>query len=443
MVWFQAAVCALAVSAGGETVLLDFSAPWCGPCRQMEPVVRQLAAAGHPVRAVNIDQQQELAARFGVTGVPCFVMLVDGREVDRVVGATSQARLEQMLAAGQAAQRGVVPVTRGQSPEYAMAAAIPSATMPSAAPSGLVRVSSARTKEVDARLIASTVRLRITDTDGNSVGSGTIIDSRSGEALIVTCAHIFRSSNCKGKIAVDMFGPGAVSGLPARMVSFDLDKDVALVSIRPSVPVTVAPLAAQDYAARQGEPVISVGCDHGADATVQRTRVTAINKYLGAANLQVDGQPVQGRSGGGLFTADGRLIGVCNAADPQDNEGLFASLPVIYGELDKRGLTTLLAGGGNVPSVPKQMPPIVPTVTAPPATKAPAPAPESTAALSPSEADALAEIQARAANPDAEVICIVRSRSNPTAKSEIIVLDRASPKFIEQLASQGNKTITR
>ncbi len=440
MVWFQAAVCALAVSAGGETVLLDFSAPWCGPCRQMEPVVRQLAAAGHPVRAVNIDQQQELAARFGVTGVPCFVMLVDGREVDRVVGATSQARLEQMLAAarspsgGAAMNSGPAPIARAQSPELASA---------TNAPSGLVRVSSARTKEVDARLIASTVRLRITDSDGNSVGSGTIIDSRSGEALIVTCAHIFRSSNGKGKIAVDMFGPGAVSGLPARMVSFDLDKDVALVSIRPSVPVTVAPLAAQDYAARQGEPVISVGCDHGADATVQRTRVTAINKYLGAANLQVDGQPVQGRSGGGLFTADGRLIGVCNAADPQDNEGLFASLPVIYGELDKRGLTTLLAGGGNVPVVPKQMPPIVPTVTAPPTATAPAPAPESTAALSPSEADALAEIQARAANPDAEVICIVRSRSNPTAKSEIIVLDRASPKFIEQLASQGNKTITR
>ncbi|HEX3870204.1 MAG TPA: trypsin-like peptidase domain-containing protein [Pirellulales bacterium] len=443
MLSFQAVVCALAMTAGGETVLLDFSADWCGPCQQMQPVVRQLAAAGYPIRAINIDQQPGLAGRFGVTSIPCFVMLVDGREVDRVAGATSQARLEQMLQAAGSARAKTPPIARAQSPEpstppstarpsspLAALAAVQQPGMQRPGIPGLVRVSATRTKEVDARLIASTVRLRITDADGSSVGSGTIIDSRAGEALILTCGHIFRSSQGKGKIAVDLFGNDAAQGLPARMVGYDLEKDIALVSIRPSVPVTVALLAELDYKAKQGEPVISVGCDHGADPTVQRTRVTAIDKFLGPSNLQVDGQPVQGRSGGGLFTADGRVIGVCNAADPADNEGLFAALTTIYGQLDKLGLSEMLASTGAPPSIPKRMPPA--------AAAAPSPAPATPgstndAGLSPSESDALAEIRAR--SEGAEVICIVRSLTDPRAKSEIIVLDRASAKFLEELAA--------
>ena len=69
-----------------DVVLLDFRADWCGHCREMDPVVHQLAAAGYPVRPVDFDRQHELAARFHVNAIPCFVLLVDGREVDRAVG---------------------------------------------------------------------------------------------------------------------------------------------------------------------------------------------------------------------------------------------------------------------------------------------------------------------------------------------------------------------
>ena len=85
----------------GEIVLLDFASPTCGPCQQMIPTVESLEAAGYHVRRVDVTQEPQLAQQFGVTQVPCFVMLVDGREVNRMVGATSREQLEQMLLAAQ------------------------------------------------------------------------------------------------------------------------------------------------------------------------------------------------------------------------------------------------------------------------------------------------------------------------------------------------------
>ena len=62
------------------------------------------------------------------------------------------------------------------------------------------------------------------------------------------------------------------------------------------------------------------------------------NKFLGPPNVQVEGLPVEGRSGGGLFSKDGMVVGVCNAADPADQQGLYAALGSIYSELDKNKL---------------------------------------------------------------------------------------------------------
>ena len=68
--------------------------------------------------------------------------------------------------------------------------------------------------------------------------------------------------------------------------------------------------------------MFSIGCDHGADPSVLRGRLKQVNKYLGPENITVQGRPTEGRSGGGLFSYDGKLIGVCNAADPEIDEGL-------------------------------------------------------------------------------------------------------------------------
>ena len=80
-------------------VLVDFYADWCGPCQMMKPVVEEFRE-GHPevtVQTINIDEQEELAEQYGVSGIPCFVLLEDGKEVAREVGVMPLKKLEKML----------------------------------------------------------------------------------------------------------------------------------------------------------------------------------------------------------------------------------------------------------------------------------------------------------------------------------------------------------
>ena len=91
-----------AESQASVPVLVDFWAPWCGPCRMVEPVLAQLAserAGALKVLKVNVDENPQLAARFQAMSIPLLVIIRDGQEVDRVVGAVPKAQLEERLAA--------------------------------------------------------------------------------------------------------------------------------------------------------------------------------------------------------------------------------------------------------------------------------------------------------------------------------------------------------
>ena len=81
-------------------VLVDFWAPWCGPCRIVSPVLDKLSKeyTNKIVFAkINVDDSQEIAAQYDVRGIPCMVVFRNGKEIDRIIGAYPEAQLRNKI----------------------------------------------------------------------------------------------------------------------------------------------------------------------------------------------------------------------------------------------------------------------------------------------------------------------------------------------------------
>jgi len=420
-VWISAA--GLSSASGGvtpdglpENVLLNFSASWCGPCRQMKPTVTRLIHEGLPVRHIDVDRHPGLARKYRVSGIPAFVLIVNGREVDRKVGYTPASQLRRMLAripqqrqtdnekktpnpnngndmlaagpptpdiprrpadgadsAGRDdnrdGRRFQLPLVDNRDDTHRKSKSADSDETPNdnpviranldAAPRRLTadadeRLKDGRKKRRNAASqrrsstpMAASVRIRIRDGGGSNYGTGTIIHSRAGRSLVLTCGHIFRNISRGSVVEVDLFDGQNVRTFTGNVLRYNLKADVGLLTLSNEQPLPFVPIAETDNAPQVGDPVFSVGCGGGRPPSRMSIRVTALNRYLGPDNIEGTGVPKQGRSGGGLFNRNGRLVGVCFAADPPRGRGLYAGLRPVYHLLKEAGIDASAVRGSR------------------------------------------------------------------------------------------------
>jgi hypothetical protein len=177
---------------------------------------------------------------------------------------------------------------------------------------------------------AATVRVRVTGAKLQDVGTGTIVYSTVGESLVLTCAHLFDvGKESSPKVEVDVFLNGKVAKFPATVIGGSHDSDLAFLKLQNSTLLPFVPLFNEASQVSAGQPVVSYGCNNGDVPSVLTANVLKINPYQGPANLTCSKDPVQGRSGGGLFSLTGELLAVCSGAFRKEQEGLYMSQPAI------------------------------------------------------------------------------------------------------------------
>ena len=471
---------ALALGATPRGVVYEFTASWCGPCQQMSPMVSRLERQGYPIHKIDVDQHRDFAAKYRVTSIPAFVLVVDGKEVQRIVGTTSESRLRQMFAKipreappakadtilasnrSTAASTQKEKVTsRPKMPKFRVPFLGNAEEEPADISDATVRANigdenSAPAISKVASPMDASVRIRANSGGGINYGSGTIISSDGDRTMVLTCGHICRGMAKDSTMEIDIFAGKQRKTYVAKVVAYNEKADVGLLEFPTDEIFPHIPVAGPGQGVQKGDSVASVGCGGGDAPTLQQHQVVSLNRYLGPDNIECTGEPIEGRSGGGLFNADGSLVGVCFARDPQDHRGLYAGLAPIQQLLDRCKLTHLYQES-DMESTTESNAPLIADNTASqdeeiviedesPAERIYTPE-DLQGAVAASEAAAMNELVAGGTDIDAlqealskvgeaEVVCVVRPIKNPRAASRVVILNRASDKFVRYLTNE-------
>jgi hypothetical protein len=183
--------------------------------------------------------------------------------------------------------------------------------------------------------------------------SGAIVASVPAEAVVLTCAHVLERTSAGGRttratvaaarglVGVDVFRRGRAERFNGDLIAADFARDVAVVRIRPGRLLPRSRLVAPGWRPAAGEVFFFAGCARGAGPTTSTGRFLELAGVEGSwRGYACSRMPVEGQSGGGLFTRDGRLCGVANFADPIRREGLYAGADSIHAALTQAGIPT-------------------------------------------------------------------------------------------------------
>ncbi len=372
--------------------LLFFTNAGCAPCRQVEPILFQMTQLGYPITKIDTTKYPDWVNRFGIRSTPTVVLYQNNRVLNRHSGFINQQQIQGWFSsAGFRPERQQSLVESGaQQPSRTFAsnqtrAVEPSPTqtyasnLSSAAGAGIGRIQrrisdpneptmhkGTRIPGNDVEQVAmdATVRLKVEDPEGISYATGTVIHCHEGEWLVLTCGHVFRDANGKGEITAEYgFGDGQIRTASGRLFDYNSEaRDIGLVVVSAGVDVQPVTVARENFPVADSDQVFSVGCDHGKDATIRRTRIKRHARYDGVVKYDIYGRPVDGRSGGGLFTAGGQLVGVCNAASVEDDEGIYTGLNTVYWQLAKVRLKHLFEDRSRVAAISAPQPIADPTL---------------------------------------------------------------------------------
>lgn len=284
-------------AAHAETTLLDFYSDWCGPCQAMMPTVDQLVQDGYAVRRVNIDQEPQLAEQFRVSSIPCFVVLDEGKEVDRIVGGVSVERLKVKL------HRRPAPIATGdkRGPKPAWRYERPTGHR------------------------AAVVRIYCQD-DGRSrsIGSGTLVRWNK-RMVVLTARHVVQDAR---QIIVELHTKRTHY---ARVLKTDVIWDCAVLELV-GQPEGVEP-AEMEFgdAAMMQQGMRLESCGYGPDGQLACNSglFVSYKRSTQAQNgpddwMEISGHAREGDSGGPIFNEQGRLVGVLWGTDGEHVIGVQA-----------------------------------------------------------------------------------------------------------------------
>jgi RNA polymerase sigma factor (sigma-70 family) len=339
--------------------LLYFHAPWESNSRKMTPVIQELARHGLPVRSIDVGNSDGLRDRYKVDTVPTYIIIdKSGKAYIQASGVIPPEQLSGLFGSARAMIR-------------AESVAVPTDPLEGAEPGSSIPnhdEEPSLTPSSNPKPWETVVRIKIKLTDEEwGFGSGTVISSSAEESIILTCGHIFRLKDhaqplpkeFRVPISVDLFGNQFVGRQPTRLactdkdisgevIDYDFTNNVGLIRIRTGRRLPASRVVPTSWQPKKGMPMTTVGCSHGNDATAWST--TILDPQVGMSNtstkqlfamIKCANQPEEGRSGGGLYTSDGYLAGVCALADPNEHVGFYAVPEAIHKLLDRNGLSDL------------------------------------------------------------------------------------------------------